>query len=83
MTKGGENNKSGFDAEVIGDNGESEKAGDQGSGDYMSSVFDMFKGSSKKEEAKKVNESADVGSSQMMQKHQTRRLEENQAKRAR
>jgi hypothetical protein len=49
----------------------------------MSSVFDMFKGGSKKEEAKKVNELADVGSSQMMQKHQTRRLEENQAKRAR
>lgn len=69
MTKGGENNKSGFDAEVINEKGENEqKAGEGGSGDYMSSVFDMFKGGSQQKEEKKMNkeDSADLGKSQMM-----------------
>ena len=80
MTKGSEPGK-GFDAEVIDEAGEKEQAkegtGDQGSGDYISSVFDMFRGSKKQEkEAKKAQEEAadkELGRSQMMQKHHSRR----------
>ena len=73
LNKGGDKGK-GFDAEVIDEAGENAQAkeggGDQGSGDYISSVFDMFRGTKKQEkESKKAQDEAadkELGRSQML-----------------